>query len=226
MVDFSRFERFKVFLLDLDGLLVDTEPRHYQAYQQMLQQQGYTKSPWKDYDAYSSTAYKNNHSIADTIYKAFPQLQQEYPEWEVLRQRKQDIVIELFLQNPIKMMPGAEGFLEWIKTANKISCVVTNSSQELVNIIYDKCSILQNIDHWILRGRDYTRPKPHPESYLQAIQKYGQGADCIGFEDTEKGIQALCQTSAQPVLICPEKKKPKNPLLLEKVWHFSSFESL
>ena len=80
-------------------------------------------------------------------------------------------------------------------------CVVTHSPQTLVDVLRKQHPILNTIPHWITR-HDYTQPKPHPEGYLMAIKRFaGANDQIIGFEDTPRGIEALMQTTALPVLI-------------------------
>ena len=75
--------------------------------------------------------------------------------------------------------------------------------------------VLKNIDHWITR-EDYINPKPNPECYLRAILLYGKKGDrMVGFEDTIKGINALLQTPAKPVLI-GDIHHPQVDVLLDK----------
>jgi len=109
-------------------------------------------------------------------------------------------VIEL-LERDVQLMPGVQEMLMVLQQANIKRCVVTHSPKALVDTIRQQHPILNTIPYWITR-EDYIHPKPHPEGYQLAISRYATPSDkIIGFEDTWRGIQALLQTRAFPVLI-------------------------
>jgi beta-phosphoglucomutase len=123
-------------------------------------------------------------------------------------------------------MPGVEDLLNHLQKHHIARCVVTNSFRQQVELIRSKLPLLNTIPHWITR-EDYKNPKPHPEGYLKAIELYGKkGGKVVGFEDTVRGLEALRQTSALPVLICSEH----HPLLAVarqgRGLHFPSFRSI
>jgi len=82
---------------------------------------------------------------------------------------------------------------------------------------------LATIPHWITRY-DYTHPKPHPECYETAIDKFAKADDrIIGFEDTVRGLRALQATRALPVLICHPEVDWLEDVKEEGVSHYKSF---
>lgn len=71
------------------------------------------------------------------------------------------------------------------------------------------------------------KPKPDPECYLRAIALCAQPGDrIIGFEDSLRGLQALQQTSALPVLICPAHHPLIDLATQGRVLYFESFEAI
>jgi beta-phosphoglucomutase len=213
--------KFQLFLFDFDGLLVNTEHLHYQAYLEMLKRRG-VKCEWS-FLQFCSLAHLNADALKQQIYAEFPGIE---PNWQVLYAEKKQIYFELIGAGKIELMPGVQKLLEVLQKENICRCVVTNSLLEQIVLIRSQLPILQTIPHWITR-EDYTRPKPAPDSYLRAIELYGKKGDrIIGFEDSLRGIEALRQTPALPVLICP----PHHPLLEMAVTgdtlHFDSFEKI
>ena len=79
-------QNFQLFLFDLDGLLVNTEELHYQAYVTMLQRRGYTLT-W-DFPAYFQIAQQDSKAPEIHIYKEFPKLQKDEPNWAILYAEK------------------------------------------------------------------------------------------------------------------------------------------
>jgi HAD superfamily hydrolase (TIGR01509 family) len=189
---------FQLFLFDFDGLLVNTEHLHYQAYVNMLAARG-CKVGWS-FLRFCELAHYDSHALRTQIYVEFPDLE---PNWEILYGEKKKIYFDLISSGKVELMPGAEKLLRALEKENIRRCVVTNSLFEQIQLLRSQHPILQTIPKWITR-EDYGKPKPDPECYLRAIQLYGHAGDkIIGFEDSIRGLEALRQTPALPVLICP-----------------------
>lgn len=189
---------FQLFLFDVDGLLVDTEGVHYQAYVNTMASLGY-RLEWS-FGKYCELAHINATAIKEGLYADFPDLD---PNWEGIYEKKKQAYLTLLSSASVKLMPGVQELLEILKEKNIQRCAVTHSLLEQVLLIRLRLPILDTIPHWITR-EDYEKPKPDPECYLKAIQLYGKEGDrIIGFEDSVRGLKALRGTSALPVLICP-----------------------
>ncbi len=191
--------QFHLFLFDFDGLLVDTERLHYRAYQDMLGARGRTL-PWS-FAEYCTMAHKNASAIQEGMYAAFPDLD---PDWQKLYLEKKALYASFLREGKVQLMPGVEPLLLALQKQNKRCCVVTHSQLAETQAICAHLPILrETIAHWVTREH-YDRPKPDPECYRTAIERYGKPGDAIiGFEDSLRGYQALEQTSALPVLVCP-----------------------
>lgn len=189
---------FQLFLFDFDGLLVNTEHLHYQAYVNMLARRGH-RLDWS-FGRFCEVAHLNAEALKEALYTQFPDLE---PNWNQLYSEKKKLYYELISSGKVELMPGAEDLLKVLEEAKIRRCVVTNSLFEQIALIRSELPILQTVPKWITR-EDYAKPKPHPEGYLRAIELYGQTGDrIIGFEDSLRGIQALKQTPALPILVCP-----------------------
>jgi beta-phosphoglucomutase len=210
---------FQLFLFDFDGLLVDTESLHYQAYIDALDKRGY-KIDW-NFHKFCQIAHLNAHALKENLVRQFPKLSSD---WEKFYQEKKKKYFDLIHTGNVKLMPGAEKLLKALNKAQIQRCVVTNSSLEQTTLIASRIPALQTISHWVTR-ENYDRPKPDPECYLKAIQLYGRPKDqIIGFEDSIRGLTALRGTSALAVLICPSS----HPLLKEMsgTVHFESLAKI
>jgi beta-phosphoglucomutase len=190
---------YQLFLFDFDGLLVNTEELHYLAYKQMCQQFG-VELDWS-FERYCCAAHYDSDAVRNQLYGQYPELYQREPNWDILYAEKKRRVIAL-LEQGTTLMPGAEEILTHLQENGIKRCVVTHSAEELVAVARAQHPILNTIPHWITR-HDYSHPKPQPDCYLKAIEKLADPNDrIVGFEDTPRGIKALSQTRAQPVLIC------------------------
>jgi HAD superfamily hydrolase (TIGR01509 family) len=188
---------FQLFLFDFDGLLVNTEHLHFQAYVNMLNKRGYSLD--LSFAQFCELAHLHAGALREAIYAKFPDLD---PDWDSLYAQKTQICLELIASGKVELMPGVHKLLCALLDANIRSAVVTNSTLNQVQIIRAQIPILQTIANWVTR-EDYEKPKPNPDAYLRAIQLYGKKGDkIVGFEDSLKGFQALLQTPALAVLIC------------------------
>ena len=212
---------FQLFLFDFDGLLVDTERLHYQAYINALSERGHTLD-WS-FLKFCQTAHLNAEALREVLCSQFPDLE---ADWKNFYEQKKKIYLELVAAGHTKLMPGVEDLLKALAENDIRRCVVTNSFYEQIALIRSQLPILQTIPNWITREY-YEKPKPNAECYLKAIQLYGKAGDkIIGFEDSIRGIEALKATPALPVLICSASHPLLDLALNERVVHFESFEKI
>lgn len=219
----SWYNEYQLFLFDFDGLLVNTEILHYQAYLKMCKNFGFTLD-WT-FNDYTQLTYNEFTGFQDALYTALPDLKKVEPNWSKLYAEKKKILFDLLSSEPVALMPGVESLLISLNNAGCKSCVVTHSSLEIVIKIKKKQPFLDLIPHWITR-EDYILAKPNPECYQKAIDLFGQKGDkVIGFEDSARGMQALAATSATPVLICSPLAShlQKTLQLSPRIYHYSDF---
>lgn len=204
--------------------MVNTEELHYQAYQRMLKNHGYTLD-W-DFNRYCQAAHYDATALRDQIYNLYPKLQIAQPDWKKLHAEKTAIISELIQAGAVQLMPGAQKLLQTLQEANVKRCVVTHSPVELIKLVRQQNPILDSIPYWMTREM-YSQPKPNPECYLKAIEMFAKPNDrVIGFEDTPRGIWALQETRATPVIIC-QAQYPEIPSFLQAgVLHFRDLNTL
>lgn len=208
-------KQFSLFLFDFDGLLVNTEELHLKAYQEVCSKRG-VKLDW-DFPAYCSYAHTMSGGVKKAVTELYPHL---LDGWDELYAEKKAIYLSYVTQGEVELMPGAEALLRRLDEKGIALCVVTNSPREQIKAICAKHPVLKTISRWFTR-EDYTHAKPNPDGYLTAIRAlhYGKGR-IVGFEDTSRGLEALQQTPAVPVVIST-LYKPEAPTA-----HFSSFEEI
>jgi len=215
---------FDLFLFDLDGLLVNTENIHYQAYLNMVKRRGFNLE-WS-FLKFCEVAHFDDDSLQEGIYALFPQLYEMEPNWNNLKKEKNQIYMQLLNSSKVELLLGVKNLLDELEGHNKKRCVVTNSSKEMSDMIKAKQPYLKSIPSWITR-EDYINPKPSPDGYLRAISLYAETGDrIIGFEDSLRGIKALQQTPARAVLIGSLSDPRADTILTKEDFHFKSFEEM
>ena len=155
-----------LFLIDLDGTLLDTDDLHYEAWATVLKT---TPERIKE--------IPDINSFLNGIYDA-----------EYLRMCKKR---EMVKTKNITCIKNAEKFIEFIAEYDINHVVVTNTNREVVEHFKKQVPVLNMLKNWIVR-EDYTMPKPNPECYKLAVQRYGRGEKCIvGFENSTHGLESL-----------------------------------
>jgi len=213
---------FDAIFFDFDGLLVNTEHLHFEAYRQMLMQNG-SSFPW-NFATFASVAHKSSTGLLELISSHSPEIV-ERKGWETLYGEKKACYQKLLKANRLELMPGAGQILNLAAEAGIPHCVVTNSTKEQVELIKKHLPILNEIPFWITR-EDYENPKPSPDSYLKAIKRLNITGKKIGFEDALRGIRALQGALIDPILICAPDHPQMKEASKEAFPIFSSFDEL
>lgn len=223
MSEMDRLRKYGLYLLDLDGLLVNTEQLHYEAYLQMCQARGYHLP--LTFLEYCEIAHRSAVGIEQYIYTQLPTLHNQEPDWRVLYAEKKAAYVKLLQTRSMELMPGAAELLYALAQADVKRCVVTHSAADLADSLRAYHPALQTIPYWLTR-ESYTNPKPDPECYQKAIALFAEPNEAvIGLEDSPRGLQALAGTRADRALI----SSAESPCLptggLQGALHFSSLHA-
>lgn len=180
----------KLILLDFDGTLADTRLANGMAYIQALSEVGI------------------NISIEEYTAKYFGMRCREFlrdvgiesdDEARKLRRRKVEIYPNYFdsvrLNTPL---------WEWCqmmrRMGTKVWIVSTGHIDNITNVMRH-LNIVNGVDG-IISGDDVTKPKPHPECFLQAMERVGVSPrETIIFEDSTMGLEAAQRSGAAYVKI-------------------------
>jgi beta-phosphoglucomutase len=189
----------KLVCFDFDGLLVDTEPLHHEAYTTCLEKLGFPLP--LDFTTYCMIAHSKNRALFEETVKArhpsFPHT------WKEVRALKTNIYRDLLKAGKVLPMEGAKALVEHLHGQGIDTCIVTNSDRCDVEEIAKHLPFLKTISPWITR-EDYDLPKPSPDGYLAILKKKNIDAShAIGLEDTQKGISALQNAAIPHLLINP-----------------------
>ena len=158
-----------IFLIDLDGTLLDTDHLHYEAWARVLKVSA-------DYIEKVVTSHGINYILKD------------FPDPTELRRQK---ISEMLKFNDIKLIKNADKFINFIVKNDINHVVVTNTDRKVVEHFRSKVPILDKLKNWIVR-EDYDRPKPDPECYQLALDRFGNKDDFVtGFENSKEGLEAL-----------------------------------
>lgn len=208
-------ELYNCFLLfDLDGTLVDTDKLHFQAYQKALQETFGINMTIDDF-----TKAINTSSVEEWM-RSIGLTAEQVGKIKEEKHRH-------FLENAtVQFMPGAEAFLKFCIYANINFAVVTNTSVGIVEYLKSKLPLLNLIKNWVVR-RDYDAPKPAPDCYRLAIQKFHKGEKhIVGFENTINGWKSLRTVTPCIYFITSPSTYTYNSMKKEDVYLISTFSQI
>ncbi len=175
--------RPEAVIFDMDGVLIDSEPIHYEIEKQLFNTLGISV-PEEVHRLYLGAA-------GDFMYldlKSRFDLSQSVNELLAFDdQFRCQYFKSLALLN---LNDGVILLLNRLKSAGMKLAVATSSSPELVKILLDRSDLSSYFDA-IVTTTEAGKSKPAPEVYLLAALKIGVSSDkCMVFEDSPNGISA------------------------------------
>lgn len=170
-------------IFDMDGVLVDTEPYHYENENLMFQQLGLDIS---DEEHARFTGVATNlmwQYILET--RKLPYSLEELTEMTI----KQGLGILQALEN-LPPLPGLVDLLEKLTAIQMPMAVATSSDAKTMEYILDKAGLQKYFQFTVCRN-DVANSKPAPDVFLKAARLLGIKADdCVVVEDSLNGVKA------------------------------------
>jgi beta-phosphoglucomutase len=169
-------------IFDFDGLLADSEPYHYLAYNEVFERYGHSL----DKDEYWLEWTSKGKGIAGEIDRHNLNLSIEPVQ---LRQQKFEVYSKYCQNGTIKLFPESIETIELLKSSYPVA--IASGSWK-----HDISAILKNAraDHLfdkILGKESAKKEKPHPEIFLNAAKALQLNpSKCIVIEDALKGLSA------------------------------------
>ena len=185
-------ENLSAIILDMDGVLVDTEPIHLEAFRIFLEDQSlkYTEKYLKSFIGYSIE--DNIHNIIRK-YNLYSKLT---PSLGI--KQRDEIYFNLIQNNSLSPNKGVYELINYCSRAKIDLALASSSSYKQINTILTKISKDQlnsinffNVFSVITSGDEVKYKKPNPEIYeltLSKLKKYP--SECIAVEDSIAGIQS------------------------------------
>jgi beta-phosphoglucomutase len=192
MVIFSDQIKVNAVIFDFDGVIVDTEPLHYKAFQRILEPMGLGFS-WQEYiDTYMG------FDDRDAFREAYATKARPLDSAELARLvAEKAIVFQDVIQDGVTAYPGV---VELIKKLNIINIPMAICSGALLSDIVPILTLLgiSNCFPIIVTADDVSKSKPDPECYRLAYEKVRKQwpdneitpSSAVAIEDTPAGIQS------------------------------------
>ena len=172
-------------LFDLDGVIVDTEPRYTEFWEVI----------GRDYfpgDSLFAQKIKG-HTLTYILEKYFPQDVQT-------QQKVMDLLKAHQRQMAYPYIPGVMAFVARLREQGVGVAVVTSSDLEKMACLYKEHPEFPTSFDRIFTAEDALRSKPAPDCYCAAAHYFGlEASQCVVFEDSFNGLEAGRASGARVV---------------------------
>lgn len=174
-------KRFSAIIFDMDGVIVDSEPRHERAFREVFQEMGYGETHGIEFPEYYG---RSDHALwIDFIEKHRPaQTLDELSEW---KQRR-------FLEMIRQEQPIFENLPELVQRLSLIYKLGLASGS--YHPVIDAILALKDLRQFfpvVVSVQDVQRGKPSPDVFLRAAELLQvPPEECCVIEDSAAGVEA------------------------------------
>jgi beta-phosphoglucomutase len=179
-------------IFDFDGVIVDTEPLHYQAFQEVLEPLG-IGFPWQEYvDTYMG------FDDRDAFLEAFRVHGKDLDDRRLaqLVASKSKIFLDI-IRNGVRAYPGTVSLITSLDASGLPLAISSGALRSDILPILTVLGITGCFLH-VISADDVRKSKPDPESYLLAYQRLKETHPlllpmpnrCLAIEDTPAGIRS------------------------------------
>lgn len=169
-------------IFDMDGVIIDSEPIHFEVDMQTMKDFGcsISKEELNKYvgttNEYMYTDIKNNYKIDKSV--------------EELIYYRSEMVKKKISESDLMPIEGITHLLKHLKDKNIPAAIASSSPRDFIEVVVSKFG-LEDYFSCILSGEEVEKGKPDPDIYIEAAKKLGiLPKECIVIEDSKNGVLA------------------------------------
>lgn len=199
----------KAVVFDFDGIIVDSEPIHYRAFQEVLQPLGLGYG-WDEYlERY--IGFDDRDAFREVFRKAGRKLGPELLGELIGRKA---ILFEEIVRNGVKPYPGVVELIKNLSGSIPLALCSGALRRDIAPIL--EMLGLQSVFDVVVTADEVNASKPDPESYRLAVCRLADAfkemnitpGDCLAIEDTPAGI-ASARAAGLHVLAVANSYEPE-----------------
>lgn len=179
-------------ILDMDGVLVDTEPIHIESFRRYIADLNVRADESFLAGLVGHSVESNVIEVNETFLAAHP-----VPVAEGVK-RREKLYLDLLKQSKVQPMSGLEYLIITCRDRQIPLGLATSSIREQVDVIIDKLTFAskteidyRNLFSVIMTGEDVKAKKPDGEVYIKSVNALGLSPDrCWAIEDSGAGIRS------------------------------------
>ncbi|KAF9668660.1 hypothetical protein SADUNF_Sadunf14G0026800 [Salix dunnii] len=175
----------EAILFDIDGTLCDSDPLHFYAFRDMLQEIGFNGgTPITEEFFIKNISGKHNEELREIL----------LPHWEIQRSRKfledKEALFRRLAAEQLQPMKGLQKLCKWIEDCGLRRAAVTNAPRSNAELLISMLGLSDFFESLVLAS-ECDRVKPFPDPYLKALQELDiSHKHAFVFEDSVSGIKA------------------------------------
>ena len=183
---------FRAVIFDMDGVIVDSEPRHAHAFFEVMREIGYGETHGVDWADYVG---RSDHDLwADFIARHQPA-----QSLEQLLAMKRDRMLAILQRD----QPVYAGLVELVSKLARVCRLGLASGSD--RLVVDAVLSLRNLRRHFsatVTASEVRRGKPAPDIFLRTAELLGvTPADCWVIEDSKPGVTAACAAGMRVIAI-------------------------
>ncbi|KAJ6344543.1 hypothetical protein OIU76_006129 [Salix suchowensis] len=157
----------EAILFDIDGTLCDSDPLHFYAFRDMLQEIGFNGgTPITEEFFIKNISGKHNEELREIL----------LPDWEIQRSRKfledKEALFRRLASEQLQPMKGLQKLCKWIEDCGLRRAAVTNAPRSNAELLISMLGLSDFFESLVLAS-ECDRVKPFPDPYLKALQELG-----------------------------------------------------
>jgi HAD superfamily hydrolase (TIGR01509 family) len=180
----------RYILWDHDGVLVDTERWFFAATRDVMRRVGIelSRETYLEYMARGQSCWDLGSARGLT-------------DEEISRHREiRNSVYQEYLQTQAIEVEGVDEVLATLARAFDMA-VVTSARRVDFRLIHEKRDLL-GFFQFVLTIEDYRRPKPDPDPYLAALERFGARPDqAVAVEDSARGLRSALEAGLDCIVV-------------------------
>ena len=172
-------------LFDMDGVLIDSQPMHYEADISTLSHFGVSMSA-AGLEKYAGTTNVDRY----TRFKNTFHMESTVEEMVAFREA---CIMNLIQTTDVSPMNGIPKLLKSIRDCGLKAAVASSSSYDLIYAVLNKFGLREYFDQ-VVSGEDMEKGKPAPDIFLEAAKRLDSLPEqCVVIEDSCNGVLAACR---------------------------------
>ncbi len=172
-------KNFKGIVFDMDGVLVDSEPLHIDAWNEVFGEFGHH---------FDAEWFHQWIGVSDRNFTLKIVEQYNIPTDADTLLKEKRRVFEAKIAQGVPSHTGVKELLPFLKDLKLAVATSSNRSGAMISL---KGAQLFDFFQSVVTADDVLNHKPNPDCYLKAVENLGLlPSDCIGIEDSVSGIKA------------------------------------
>jgi len=201
--------KLEAVIWDMDGVIADTAPYHFKAWQEVFQKRGIN---------FTTEDFKHNFGQRnDTIIRYALGKNASPDEVDVIANEKEENYRQRVAQN-IKPLSGAIELIRALKEHGVKMAIASSSPMENIQLVTRGLAV-NNYFQVIVWGREVTEGKPSPQAFLLAAKRLEvEPKNCVVIEDAVAGVTAAKRAGMKCLAVTnthPEKSLMEADLVVD-----------